>query len=112
MCRLIMLEDGSETKVCDLANELSFAMSVDFYVYHDIFHLQISMNDTLLMHVVKCHENLLDEVSCIALSKAPLILDNLLVHLHKVTMLDQLHDHVHVPFISQQLYNIHYVWMV
>ena len=70
------------------------------------------MNDTLLVHIVKCHEDLLDEVSRIAFSKTPIVLDYLLVHFHKVAMLDQLHDHIHVPFISQQLKNMHYVWMV
>lgn len=70
------------------------------------------MQDILLMHVVEGHQNLFKDVACIAFREAPAIIPCLVVHFHQVSVLNQLHDNVHVFFVHVKLQHVHNVRMI
>ena len=85
--RLTFFKYCSEAKIGKLADNLSFTLLVIFDIDHHVFHLKVAMNHTFLVHIVQCHQDLMNYIGRVLLCEGPAFLDRLIEHFHQVSMM-------------------------
>ena len=107
-----MLKYGCKAEIGQLTHDFRFAVHVHLDIDHDVLSLKISMDNTLLMHIVQSHQDLFDDLTSIFLGKILAVRYDVFIDFHKITMLNQFHDKVKVLVIGKELENMNDMGMV